>query len=154
MEFFPPHGQVEFDMALQIEHKSANPNAIASSGDHFTFICCGVQNRENLNFHALFKAFDIATTSLILISLMIWPLLFCLLENNFNIRKVILDVDGLVLGIVTLLEQGHRRMIRTALYILAASNLLVSIVISNAFKGNNIQSVLSELNLIPYTHFD
>jgi len=158
VEFFPPHGQIEFDTALEIEYKSANPNAIASSGDHFTFICCGVQNRENLNFHALFKAFDGATTSLIVISLMIWPLLFCLLVNSFNIRKVISDVDGLVLGV--LLEQGHRRIInskgRNALYILAANNLLVSIVISNAFKGNNIQSVLSdsELNLIPYPHFD
>jgi len=71
---------------------------------------------------------------------------------------VLLDVDGLVLGLVSILEQGHRRMSnntgRTALCILAASNMLVNIVLSNAFKGNNIQSVLAELNYIPYTHFD
>jgi len=43
---------------------------------------------------------------------------------------------------------------RTALCILATSNMLVNIVLSNAFKGNNIQSVLADLNSIPYTHFD
>jgi len=159
IEHFPPYGKLdESSPFVRIWYHDKKPNALVSSTDQFTFLCCGSQNKDILNFHALFSAFDATTSALVVLSLMIWPLFFCLLENKFEIRKVLLDFDGLVLGIITILEQGHRRMMnskgKTALYILAASNMLVNIVLSNAFKGNNIQSVLAELNPIPYTRFD
>jgi len=80
-----------------------------------------------------------------------------LFENKFELLKVISDIDGLMLGIMAIFEQGHRRMAndkgRTPLYVFCASTLLVNIVLSNSFMGNNIQSVISKFNPIPYTHF-
>jgi len=141
-----------------IIYKTEVEPMLVSETDQFSFLSCGNTVQGKLDFFALFSAFDSTASLLIVASLIIWSTFFSLVENNFDIRKVISDIDGLILGLVTILEQGHRRVVnskgKSALLFLGASSLLVNIVLSNAFKGNNIEMALAKLKPIPYTHFD
>jgi len=63
----------------------------------------------------------------------------------------------LALGIILLLEQGHYLATncskRGPLYYTCGLTLLVLIVVSNAYKGDNIQSLTKLLQTIPYIKF-
>jgi len=66
--------------------------------DVYTFISCGVPQRETLNFMSLFIPFEKLTWGLILMTTFVWPLLLSLIEHDFCFKSVLNDFDACSLG--------------------------------------------------------
>jgi len=141
----------------QLELRSTVRMALVRNQDEFTFLSCGTPQREKVSIAGLFSSFDKATWGCMVAFIFIWPVTLSLIENNFNFRLVLIDSQTWLLGLILLLEQGHYLATnsnkRGPLYYTCGLTLLVLIVVSNAYKGDNIQALTKLLQVIPYTNF-
>jgi len=116
---------------------------IPRSKVYFTFISCRNPNSHQISFKVLLSAFDTSVWLCIFAFIVGWPLSVCLAENRARKRQVLSDfTDSIFLGVTVLLEQSHFRAVniekRRSLYALCGLAILCCVVISNAYKGDNI----------------
>jgi len=123
--------------------------------ERFTFLSCGEPFNNPLDFEALFLPYSKITWALIFITIFGWPFVLSLIENDFKFKKVIQDFDALFIGWAMLLEQSHLRATnykgRGALYCYCCCVLFAVFILSNAYKGDNIQSLSKSFELVPLT---
>jgi len=118
--------------------------------DVFTFLSCGDPYIDPPNFLALFMPFSKTTWALIFMTIFGWPLVLSLIENDFNLKNVLKDFDALFIGWAMILEQSHLRATnykgRGPLYCYCGCVLLAIFILSNAYKGDNIQNLQRSLS--------
>jgi len=131
---------------------------LTTDKDEYTFLSCGDPSRDPPNFLALFMPFSNITWVLIFMTIFGWPLVLSVIENGFNLKKVLSDFDALFIGWAMILEQSHFRATnykgRGPLYFYCGCVLLAILVLSNAYKGDNIQSLTKSFEIVPLTHMD
>jgi len=129
---------------------------LTTEKDDFTFLSCGDTYNDPPNFLALFTPFTTTTWALIFITIFGWPLVLSLIENDFNLKNVLKDFDALFIGWEMILEQSHFRATnykgRGPLYCYCGCVLLAILVLSNAYKGDNIRKLSKAYELVPLTH--
>jgi len=100
--------------------------------------------------------FTKTTWALIFITIFGWPWVLSLIENDFNLKKVLKDFDALFIGWAMILEQSHLRATnykgRGPLYCYCGCVLLAIFILSNAYKGDNIKTLTKSFELVPLTH--
>jgi len=123
--------------------------------DVYTFLSCGDTYYDTPDFLALFMPFSKTTWALIAITIFGWPLVLSIIENDFNLRNVLQDFDALFIGWAMILEQSHLRATnykgRGSLYCYCGCVLLAILVLSNAYKGDNIRTLTKSFELVPLT---
>jgi len=137
-----------------IQHNSET--LIKTHEDKYTFLSCGETYKEEPDFLALLLPFSKTTWALIFITIFGWPLVLSLIENDFNLNNVLKDFDALFIGWAMILEQSHLRATnykgRGPLYCYCGCVLLAILIISNAYKGDNIKTLTKSFELVPLTH--
>jgi len=122
--------------------------------DQYTFKTCGTPRRDNINFYALFTPFGKLTWGLIFGVVFGWPLVISIIENNFKWRSVLNDADALFIGWAMLFEQSHPRSTnytgRKSLYSYYGTPMMAFLVLSNAYKGENIKSLAKNFAVYPF----
>jgi len=131
---------------------------LSTGKDEFTFLSCGDPTYDPPDFLALFMPFSKTTWALIFMTIFGWPLVLSLIENDFRLKNVLKDFDALFIGWAMILEQSHLRATnykgRGPLYCYCGCVLLAILVLSNAYKGDNIQALTKTFNLAPLTHIN
>jgi len=126
--------------------------------DDFTFLNCGDAYNYQPNFLALFIPYTKVTWALIFMTIFGWPLVLSLIENEFNWKNVLKDFDALFIVWAMILEQSHLRATnykgRGPLYCYCGCVLLAVFILSNAYKGDNIQTLTKAFELVPLTHIE
>jgi len=126
--------------------------------DVYTFLSCGNAHYAASDFLALFMPFSKTTWVLIFLTIFGWPLVLSFIENDFKVKRVIKDCDALFIGWAMILEQSHLRACnykrKGPLYCYCGCVLLAILVLSNAFKGDNILTLTKSFELVPLTHID
>jgi len=126
--------------------------------DDFTFLSCGDTYKDSPNVLALFMPYTKTTWGLIFFTIFGWPLVLSLIENEFEFKKVLRDFEALFIGWAMILEQSHFRATnykgRGPLYCYCGCVLLALLILSNAYKGDNIKALTKAFELIPLTHMD
>jgi len=134
---------------------SGNP-ALVRGRDEFTFISCGITPWQKTSLYGFFSSFDSITWACIIVFILVWPVVLTLIESDFNYKEVLWDSQTWLLGFVLLLEQGHclveNRTGKGPLYYTCGLTLLVLIILSNAYKGKNIELLSESFKVIPYTN--
>jgi len=129
---------------------------LTTQKDDFTFLSCGDTYNDPPNFLALFTPFTKTTWALIFKTIFGWPLVLSLIENDFNLKNVLKDFDALFIGWAMILEQSPLRATnykgRGPLYCYCGCVLLAILVLSNAYKGDNIRTLSKGFELVPLTH--
>jgi len=124
--------------------------------DPYTFITCGLPRKEQANFDALFTPFETLTWALILGTVLGWPLLLSLIENNFDLNAVRKDLDALFIGWAIIFEQSHIRVSnytgRRSLYVYCTTMMIAFLVLCNAYKGENIKALTKSFEILPITN--
>jgi len=124
----------------------------------FTFLSCSTPISEAISISGLISVYDFKIWILIVVFMLLWPLIISFVENNFSFKNVVQDIDAVFLGFMILLEQSHIRTVnkskKGALYVFCGCAILVSIVLSNAFKGENINKISSTLKTIQFSTID
>jgi len=126
--------------------------------DPYTFITCGLPRHENVNFGALFTPYETLTWGLILGTALLWPLLLSFIENNFDLKAVLKDLDALFIGWAIMLEQSHLRACnytgRQSLYVYCTATMIAFLVLCNAYRGDNIQTLTKSFEVLPITNME
>jgi len=124
----------------------------------FTFLACSNPFYREISFKGLVSAFDLQTWILIIVFLLFWPVFMLYLENNQNISRVLQDTEAMFVGFFMLIEQSHDRVMnkykKGPLYAFFGCSLLATIVLSNAYKGENINELTASLILQRYLTFE
>jgi len=127
-----------------------------TGGDVFTFLSCGGPYIDPPNFLALFMPYTKTTWTLIFMTILGWPLVLSFIENDFKLKNVLKDFDALFIGWAMILEQSHLRATnykgRGPLYCYCGCVLLAIFVLSNAYRGDNIQALTRSFEFVPLTH--
>jgi len=149
-------GKYETEAPLLTTEQSYNEILLATYKDEYTFLSCGDTYYDPPNFLALFMPFTNLVWALIFVTIFGWPLILSLIENDFKLKNVLKDFDALFIGWAMILEQSHLRATnykgRGPLYCYCGCVLLAILVISNAYKGDNIQTLTKSFELVPLTH--
>jgi len=128
---------------------------LTTGKDDFTFLSCGETYNDPPKFLALFMPYTKATWALIFITIFGWPFVLSLIENDFKLKNVLKDFDALFIGWAMILEQSHLRATnykgRGPLYCYCGCVLLAILILSNAYKGDNIQTLTKSFELVPLT---
>jgi len=96
--------------------------------------------------------FSKTTWALIFITIFGWPLVLSLIDNDFKWKNMLKDFDALFVGWAMILEQSH---FRAANYKERSGCVILAIfILSNAFKGDNIQVLAKSFELVSLTHMD
>jgi len=129
-----------------------------SGKDVYSFLSCGDPCYDLPDFKAIFMPFSKTTWVLIFMTIVGWPLVLSLIENDFCFKKVLKDFDALFIGWAMILEQSHLRATnykgRGPLYCYCGCVLLAIFILSNAYKGDNIRSLTKSFDLVPLTSID
>jgi len=140
---------------LIMTHKDME-TLINTHEDKYTFLSCGEPNNEPPNFQALLMPFTKLSWALIFVTIFGWPLVLSLIENDFDLKNVLKDFDALFIGWAMILEQSHLRATnykgRGPLYCYCGCVLLAILVLSNAYKGDNIKTLTKSFKSVPLTH--
>jgi len=106
----------------------------------------------------LFMPFTKLVWALIFMTVFGCPTVLSLIENNFNLKNVLKDFDALFIGWAMILEQSHLRATnykgRGPLYCYCSCVLLAILILSNAYKGDNIKTLTKSFEVVPLTHMD
>jgi len=156
-------GGTEYLKAISIRHQPKLtigehywPVLLTTRKDDFTFLSCGDTFKDSPNFLALFMPFTRTCWTLIFFTVFGWPLVLSLIENDFNWKNVLKDFDALFIGWAMILEQSHLRATnykgRVPLYCYCV--LLAILVLSNAYKGDNILTLTKAFDLVPLEHMN
>jgi len=128
---------------------------LVKNEDRYTFLSCGNSYNDKANYLALFMPFTKLVWTLIFITIFGWPLILSLIENDFNLKKVLKDFNALFIGWAMILEQSHLRATnykgRGPLYCYCGCVLLAILILSNAYKGDNIHTLTKSIELVPLT---
>jgi len=131
---------------------------LTTSKDEYTFLSCGDPSYDTPLFLALFLPFTRTCWVLILMTIFGWPWVLSLIENDFDLKKVLKDFDALFIGWAMILEQSHLRATnfkgRSPLYWYCGCVLLAIFILSNAYKGDNIKTLTKSFELVPLTHME
>jgi len=131
---------------------------LTTGKDEYTFISCGNTYKDPPNFLALFMPFTRIVWALIFMTIFGWPLVLSLIENDFKLKNVLKDFDALFIGWAMILEQSHLRATnykgRGPLYCYCGCVLLALLILSNAYKGDNILTLTKSFELIRLTNID
>jgi len=134
----------KYEAPLLITGENFREILLTTDKDEYTFLSCGDIYNDPPNFLALFMPFSKTTWVLIFVTIFGWPLVLSLIENDFNLKHVLKDFDALLIGWAMILEQSHLRATnykgRGPLYGYCGCVLLAILVLSNAYKGDNIQA--------------
>jgi len=152
-------GKFEEDEApLLLTENTWSEILLTTYKDEYTFLSCGDTYHDSPDFLALFMPFTKLVWALIFITIFGWPLVLSLIENDFNLKNVLKDFDALFIGWAMILEQSHLRATnykgRGPLYCYCGCVLLAILILSNAYKGDNIRTLTKSLELVPLTHVD
>jgi len=157
-ERYDPYGGSQVNTELPRLHMEEynSETLIHTYEDQYTFLSCGDPNNEPPDFSALFMPYSKTTWALILLTIVGWPAVLSLIENDFNLKNVLKDFDALFIGWAMVLEQSHLRATnykgRSPLYCYCGCVLLAIFILSNAYKGDNIQKLTKSFELVPFTH--
>jgi len=131
---------------------------LTTDKDEFTFLSCGDPSYDPPDFLALFIPFTKPTWALIFMTIFGWPLILSLIENDFNLKKFLKDFDALFIVWAMILEQSHLRATnytgRGPLYCYCGCVLLAILILSNAYKGDNIRAITKSFELVSLTHME
>jgi len=131
---------------------------LTTSKDDYTFLSCGDPTYDAPDFLALFMPFTKITWALTFMTIFGWPLVLSLIENDLSLKKVLRDFDALFIGWAMILEQSHLRATnykgRGPLYCYCGCVLLAILILSNAYKGDNIRALTKSFDLVPLTHME
>jgi len=147
-----------YELPILSPYNYFDASLLANQKDEYTFLSCDDQLSYSPNFLALFMPFTKTTWALIFVTIFGWPLVWSLIENNFEFKKVLQDFDALFIGWAMILEQSHLRATnykgRGPLYCYCGCVLLAILVLSNAYKGDNLFALTKSFELVPLTHID
>jgi len=133
---------------ISVQTRETNAQlAFVTSAEEFRFVSCGKPSKSPVNFAVYVSPFDLST----------WVLL---LTVNF-ILSVIITVhkrgsvsEGLLRGLVILVEQGDSAVAnikrKPFLYWICGPWILITLIMTNAYKGENITKLLAPYKSIPY----
>jgi len=131
---------------------------LSTHKDQYTFLSCGDPSYDPPDFLALFMPFTKTMWVLIFMTIFGWPIVLSLVENDFNFNKVLKDFDALFIVWAMILEQSHLRATnykgRGPLYCYCGCVLLAILILSNAYKGDNIKTLTKSFELVPLTHME
>jgi len=157
-------GGTEYFKTINIRHQPEltmrhdGASLLITYKDEFTFLSCGDTYKDSLNFLAFFMPFTKTTWTLIFLTIFGWPLVLSLIENDFKLKNVLKDFDALFIGWAMILEQSHLRATnykgRGPLYCYCGCVLLAILVLSNAYKGDNIQTLTKAFEMVPLEHMN
>lgn len=117
-----------------------------------SFVSCGRPRLEPLLFHELASVFDIPTWALLLISIVSINIPLVAYSNFVND-----PTRNLMTPVMTFLEQGNPfpdATLRLSKYrVVAILFFLMSTVLSNAYKNNNVYNMIAPRKPVPYDKF-
>jgi len=137
-------------------NKDYSETLASTHEDKYKFLSCGESYKEPPDYSALFVPFTKLVWGLIFMTIFGWPTVLSLIENDFNLKNVLKDFDALFIGWAMILEQSHLRATnykgRGPLYCYCGCVLLAILILSNAYKGDNIKTLTKSLEVVPLTH--
>jgi len=156
IEYFEGTGKKSYyEVPILYMDVSLSEILLVKNEDRYTFLSCGNPYSERANYTALFMPFTKLVWALIILTVFGWPLVLSLIENDFNLKKVLKDFDALFIGWAMILEQSHLRATnykgRGPLYCYCGCVLLAIFILSNAYKGDNIRTLTKSFELVPLT---
>lgn len=127
------------------------PNTLSS----LHFVSCGTQGTETLPFSELILVFDKHIWMCIIFSIIL-SYIYIVYSSEF--RNILYFYRKYLYFIKVLLEQGEpfpASLLKvTRFRVLIAGNLLAGLVLSNAYKSNNVYNIVRPSKPVPYTEFD
>jgi len=146
---------ISYEVPLLFMDKSVYEILLVKNEDRYTYLSCGNSYSEKADYLALFMPFTKLVCVLIFMTVFGWPLVLSLIENDFKLKNVLKDFDALFIGWAMILEQSHLRATnykgRGPLYCYCGCVLLAILILSNAYKGDNIHTLTKSLELVPLT---
>jgi len=121
--------------------------SLVQKTQEFRFLSCGQPPQEPINFFLYFLAFDSLT----------WIFIFVVFFIATTIVNVIVKgsfLDGAFYGLTILFDQGQSVMVNPkkipSIYWITGAWILMTLILTNAYKGDNITKLVSPLVKIPY----
>jgi len=160
------------DELLSIADLVVHPVQLAEPAIAFGFISCGRRLKQPFAFYELTGVFDNYIWMAIIVFLVgVVPAVFCvfeeansgLLTEHFELKSITdplnwLKIQTFFASIRIVLEQGSgftdKQMNVAPLRIIAGSVILVSIVLSNAYKNDNVYNMIKARNSVPFWYLN
>jgi len=124
--------------------------AFVTSAEEFRFVSCGKPEKSPVDFAVYVSPFDLHTWMMLLTANFILSVIIT--TNNHGSVS-----EGLLRGFVILVEQGDAAVINTKripfLYWICGPWILITLIMTNAYKGENITKLLAPYKSIPYENF-
>jgi len=156
IDSFVDHPLVEQMTYPDFQINSTYDITVRTASDIFTFLSCGRNIREKPNFDGLISVFDKSTWILIILFVIIWPVILSCIERPEDLGVFLNYCDAVLVGWSMLVEQSHMRASnykrRTSLYYFCGFSVLVLIVVSNAYKGDNFKSLTKSFQIVPFEY--
>ncbi len=132
------------------------PLSVAYPPSQIRFITCWENSNTELSFKALISSFDNYTWIMVVLTLFIVvPTFHLVTEKNTPIQFILTFIQS---SLKLLLEQSNpypqNMLSNFHLKILSTSTMLTVLVISNAYKNDNIYDLVLPPKFIPFEYFD
>lgn len=132
--------------------------AIRREEDFFTFLSCGVLNEARINFSGYISAFQMAVwvaigAFYVGVGVFLHAVFWMSGASRFS-----MEATPYFMGLKVLLEQGDDLAINSKklnwMYFVCGVWILMAVVVTNAYKGENFTAIIAPLVNKPFEHLD